>query len=233
MRIALVSDLHLEFRERGFGEVPSGHFHLYGAMSFPETVDADVLVIAGDTHPNPAVRKAVFDDLRKRFSMPVITVDGNHDFYHGSFPDDHAQVLMIDGVRFAFATMWTLLDDATILHKSRMNDFRRIEGVSQSRWNALFAAHVMELRVSNAEVIITHHAPFLGSCHPRYRADPLNRFFVNDLDANTFPSCRLWLHGHVHDPVDYVEGHIRVVANPHAYPDENPSTKVVPQIIDL
>jgi hypothetical protein len=54
MRIDIVSDLHLEERKdpSPLG-IPVGMFPVYGSVSLPKRVEADVFVIAGDTHPDP------------------------------------------------------------------------------------------------------------------------------------------------------------------------------------
>jgi Icc-related predicted phosphoesterase len=67
-------------------------------------------------------------------------------------------------------------------------------------------------------VVITHFAPARGSIASQFAGSPLNACFVSDLDAQIQrwrPS--LWLHGHVHDSVDYRIGETRVVANPRGY----------------
>ena len=68
-------------------------------------------------------------------------------------------------------------------------------------------------------VVVTHHGPHPKSIHPRFLnpADmPANAAFISDL-GELLPKADLWLHGHVHDSFDYVEGRCRVVANPRGY----------------
>jgi hypothetical protein len=75
-------------------------------------------------------------------------------------------------------------------------------------------------------VAVTHFAPSLRSADPRYGLVPGTAGFCNALDA-LLPHARLWLHGHLHAPSDYiVQGHhaqtqqpwqCRVVANPLGY----------------
>ncbi len=76
-------------------------------------------------------------------------------------------------------------------------------------------------------VIVTHHAPSIGSLHPRYTEPHLkgiNSGFMSNLDYlfHDFPErIDLWIHGHVHDHFDYHIGETRVVCNPRGYPHEN------------
>lgn len=74
-------------------------------------------------------------------------------------------------------------------------------------------------------VVVTHFAPSLRSADPRYGLSPGTAGFCNALDE-LLPQARLWLHGHLHAPSDYVvqgthgDGRpwrCRVVANPLGY----------------
>lgn len=56
---------------------------------------------------------------------------------------------------------------------------------------------------------------------PRYAGDPLNAFFLCDMEALIEErKPHWWIHGHTHEPCDYRLGATRVVANPRGYPDE-------------
>ncbi|MBS0293012.1 MAG: metallophosphoesterase [Proteobacteria bacterium] len=76
-----------------------------------------------------------------------------------------------------------------------------------------------------ATVVITHFAPSLRSADPRYGLSPGTAGFCNALD-DCLPQARLWLHGHLHAPSDYLASgrhadgrawRCRVVANPLGY----------------
>ena len=63
-------------------------------------------------------------------------------------------------------------------------------------------------------VVITHHAPSGRSIGAQYEGDPTSPAFANDLEAligRYQPT--LWIHGHMHDRVDYQLGDTRVICN--------------------
>ena len=67
-------------------------------------------------------------------------------------------------------------------------------------------------------VVITHHAPSPRCIRPWYEKSPWNPGFASDLDALIEKyQPALWVHGHMHDPVDEWVGSTRIIANPHGY----------------
>lgn len=67
-------------------------------------------------------------------------------------------------------------------------------------------------------VVVTHHAPSLLSTSDsnmmKYSyASDLNEFILHH------PEINLWLHGHIHQGVDYRIGATRIVSNPRGYPN--------------
>ena len=77
-------------------------------------------------------------------------------------------------------------------------------------------------------VVVTHFAPSLRSADPRYGLVPGTAGFCNSLD-DLLPQAQLWLHGHLHCPVDYVSGGCRVVANPLGYARKGEQAAFKPQ----
>lgn len=72
----------------------------------------------------------------------------------------------------------------------------------------------------NKYVVVGHHAPTKASTHPRYKEDTLmNGAYSTDLSNFILdrPQIKLWVHGHTHDPFDYMVGSTRVVCNPRGY----------------
>ncbi len=143
----------------------------------------------------------------------------------------------IGRVRFIGATLWTdfrLYGEPRELDAHRLvglglNDFcGSIRGASWRNFTTWESAHrhARDLAFIEAEleqagkdgletVVVTHHAPSPRSIHDRYVGDALNPGFASDLEAviRRFQPA-LWIHGHVHDAVDFTIGRTRVLANP-------------------
>ncbi|NVO04742.1 MAG: hypothetical protein HXX19_01700 [Rhodoferax sp.] len=74
-------------------------------------------------------------------------------------------------------------------------------------------------------VVITHHAPSIESVPLRYKTDLLSAAYASNLE-HLMGKTALWIHGHIHDSVDYSLGpggglKTRVVCNPRGYLHKN------------
>jgi predicted phosphodiesterase len=69
-------------------------------------------------------------------------------------------------------------------------------------------------------VVVTHFAPSLLSADPRYGRTPSTAGFCNALDP-LLSHAQVWMHGHLHCPMDYTSQGCRVVANPLGYARKN------------
>jgi Icc-related predicted phosphoesterase len=241
MKMWILSDLHLEFAD------------LRQPLAIP---DADVCVMAGDLCRAPA--NGVHWLARHiAHAMPCVYVAGNHEFYKGSikegledgrsaaagFPNVHFlenDIVVIDGVRFIGATLWTdyriegHLDLAMFHARERMNDYRQI-AKQRNPWQRFvpetaYRMHQQSRQFIDAAlradptrtVVVTHHLPHGRSIPPRFQGDFLNAAYASDLSA-VIEAGRpaLWVHGHTHDSCDYMVADTRIVCNPRGYDDEN------------
>ena len=265
MKIALCSDLHLEFED----------------IDLKNTEGAEVLILSGDImiaedlHNHPEMdygmyssvnladlgrRQQIamrFRDFLKRcsFQFPhVVYVAGNHEFYHGrwsasldhlreecaKFPNVYfleRDIKVINEVSFIGATLWTDMNkgDPLTLHaiSDMMNDFRIIRN-DEHGYTKLRPAHAMHRHQQTLSylkavlpdmkdkkvVFVGHHGPSSMSTHPRYASDYLmNGGYRSELSEMILdnPQIKLWTHGHMHDPSDYMIGTTRVVCNPRGY----------------
>lgn len=274
MKIALASDLHLEFED----------------IDLKNTEGAEVLILSGDimiaedlhNHPSltvneyePYTELGVRQKVAQRFrsflhrvskEFPhVVYVAGNHEFYHGRWSAslDHLreacavypniyflerEVKVINEVSFVGATLWTDCNksDPLTLHglTDMMNDYRIIRN-DERGYTKLRPAHSMYRHQQTLSylkailpdmkdrkvVFVGHHAPSAMSIHDRYKHNVhyiMNGGYHSELSEFILdhPQIKLWTHGHMHDPVDYMVGTTRVVCNPRGYGGHDPQADV-------
>ena len=236
VRILVLSDLHHEM-----------------APYVPGAVEADVVVLAGDIDKGANALQRAKDWFP---TTPVVMVAGNHEFYGGATPrliDKMKAVavgsnvavlerdeLVIDGVRFLGATMWT---DFSIFGgeadyymeqaRAGMNDFRKIrvspefsrfspaDALKLHRRTRAWLAERLDNPFPGPTVVVTHHAPSMKSCPPAHATDPLAAAFIVDLEQFMgVDRVRLWIHGHTHHCVNYDINGTQVVSNQRGYPGE-------------
>lgn len=234
MKMRVLSDLHLEFQDWN-----------------PPDVEADIVVLAGDIHSGT---RGV-EWARRQFPLiPILYIPGNHEFYGRDIQETlsdlqragrrfgvdvlHGRGVIIGGVRFLGATLWTdfaLHGTDTASLRRAMNDAKRgMSDFSIIRHGAhgLFrpeharAAHIEQMswiREKIADefigptVLVSHHLPHPRSIHIKYRGSSLNPAFASDLSQLMGPPVAVWIHGHTHESCDYVERGTRVVCNPRGY----------------
>jgi predicted phosphodiesterase len=240
MKIQIKSDLHNEFswhktRPYREGVVPADQYI---------NPDADVIVLAGDI-VGPTCEDAILAHYGN-CGKPIVYVTGNHEAYGDTHQKTIARLkakfegtnihllnpgyLIIQGVLFVGATMWTELPDNAItkLELSRWSDCQWIKDMTFEHWNKLHATdkNVMYQSLSFAQfkelpkVMVTHMLPSNESVPFQYKGVAQNMFFVD-------PSCEeimkedyapeLWIHGHTHTSCDYQLHKTRVVCNPYGY----------------
>ena len=270
MKIALCSDLHLEFED----------------INLKNDEGAEVLILSGDimiaedlhSHPETSYgmysnvnladlgrRQLIalrFRDFLKRcsFQFPhVIYIAGNHEFYHGRWKDSlqhlrdecakfpnvyflENDIKVINDVTFIGATLWTDCNkgDPLTLHAltDMMNDYRIIrndeKGFTKLRpaqsmyrhWQTMsYLKAVLPDLKDKPVVFVGHHAPTYTSIHDRFKNDKLmNGGYASDLSEFILdhPQIKLWTHGHMHDPSDYMVGTTRILCNPRGYLGHDP-----------
>lgn len=254
MRLLILSDLHLEV----WGDATPA---IDLAQSRP-----DVVILAGDIATGS---DAVAWAARTFGALPVLYVHGNHEGYGHQLEQMqdairkactkanakgasirllNQEAVIIDGVRFLGATLWTdfLLfgeerrEEAMAAAQSYMPDYQHIStGSSREKrllcaedTAALHAQHKRWLAEQLAQpfdgrtVVITHMAPSMQSVEAQYAGNLGSPAFASPLDALA-AQADLWVHGHMHASHDYRIGACRVVCNPCGYrcPDGTPENQ--------
>lgn len=227
MKIAVCSDLHLEF----------------GALTNTVFEEADVLVLSGDVviaslfeHATDEATLKMADTMRNFLKVCVdkyplvIMLAGNHEHYHGDFAKTTSilksvcasisdklvfmenDTLVHNGVTFIGATLWTDLgkrNPVNMIKAGRsMNDYRTIKnGDNRLHPEDTVDAHEASLayikaQVASAEtdkvVVCTHHAPTKLSVHPRYTDEEINSAYSSDLSEFILESPKIKLWTHGH-----------------------------------
>lgn len=236
MKVQVLSDLHLE------------HCHAMGRRELAKVIPdvmGDALIIAGDiaTGTRGLLAYAGLD-------VPTIYVCGNHELY-GSHMDlmmtelrqfaknagihflENSSVVL-DGVRFLGATLWTdfalypgqegrsmnaaraqIADFSSI--RNLTGFFRPEDSVNIHRVSRRWLKHALTEPFDGKTVVVTHHAPSERSINPRFAGDQLNPAFASEL-TDLAGLADVWVHGHMHDSNDYDWGGTRVICNPRGYP---------------
>ncbi|MCE8026574.1 MULTISPECIES: metallophosphoesterase [Halomonadaceae] len=239
MRLRVLSDLHLEHFDEGreLPDVPADavvlagdiHRHAEGLSWAAERfAGLPILYVPGNHEfygtSMPLLRQAMAYEAER---LGIELLDNRS--------------LTLDGVRFHGTTLWTdfALYDGEPEHDPElteqkalwmMPDFSIIEQPEGQTFSPAESRrlHAESLSWLEAEltrpfdgprVVISHHAPLAECIPPRYRGDALSPAFASHLPS-LMGRMELWIHGHVHEPVDRVLGGTRILANPGGYPDE-------------
>jgi Icc-related predicted phosphoesterase len=239
MRIHVLSDLHLD-----------------AGPWTPPQVEADVIVIAGDLYDDARRSAEWCVELRQRTGTPVIFVPGNHEFFGSCYQDAdqlmreiseaggvhylHNEDVVLGGVRFVGATLWTdfcvdglpLSGIANHAARDFLPDYKHIRYRDGDAERALtpedtvleHGAALVAIQEALADaysepvVVITHHAPLAQSLDPAYKGSALNPTMASNLDELVgYSMARAWIHGHIHRQRDYQLGSTRVVCNPRGH----------------
>jgi hypothetical protein len=172
----------------------------------------------------------------------------SHRYYKSRLGNLHMlndTTVFIDDTLFIGATLWTDFklanEDAMDVARRYMNDFRRIKDrgkyFTTDQWLNEHRAsrnYIFDALTNNSldqeynTVVVTHHGPSYKSTHYKYKGDMLNHCYNSDLEEriiNAGPN--LWVHGHIHNSMNYTVGSTRVVANPRGY--HSPSMGYTPE----
>lgn len=167
-----------------------------------------------------------------------------HDELRGVLPANVSlmenQVELFEGVAFVGATLWTDMnkgDPLTLASmKNYMNDYRVItnhfpeygvyrklspnDTVKIHLTSRRYIENTVKQYPDTPVVVITHMAPTFMSVNEKFRHDSQgNGAYCSDLSNLILdnPNIKVWVHGHLHDPVDYMVGDTRVLCNPRGY----------------
>lgn len=156
------------------------------------------------------------------------------------------------------ATMWTDCDGGNPLTAfavaNQLNDYNHITfaDVERDLYRKLRVPDVIAEHVRSRDYIIqktkafkdqdpncivivmTHHAPSWQSIPDHFKGDVLSHAYAATIPWREFGEHlpNIWIHGHIHDTVDYRIDAMRVISNPYGYPshyhneDYNPAATI-------
>lgn len=133
------------------------------------------------------------------------------------------------------ATLWSDTSSIEYQAKTQMNDYRYIRAgtihnpygrrLTPATTTMLHHEHVDKIQKildttpgSMTTIVVTHHAPSYKSVARRFEGHPLNPAYVTELELDTWPDY--WIHGHIHQAVEYLHNDCIVLCNPHGYSTE-------------
>lgn len=237
MHIAYASDLHLEFNDLlpMTGLLDVDVLILAGDVETDPKYYATLLRSLRIIYRGPVIFVMGNHEYYHR-TFP----DALQDYQKAIAADGHAwilekEALVLGEVRFLGTTLWSSLAEGKQAEncQSGMSDFAVIAQPDGELLQAetVMAAHRQSMNWLEASfyephngptVVITNHAPSFRSSRPEYADSAISGGFCSNLDDLILEhQPDVWIHGHLHDPVDYVLGKTRVLSNPWGYPDEN------------
>lgn len=241
MKIHVISDLHCDF-----------------ARYLDEFPECDVAIIAGDVGEDPNHLISVCDrnPMHQIIYVPGnhcfygASVESRMMTYRAIQNDvcknlvvlqnDHVE---IDGVLFFGSTLWSGLNAYGDHYTMKLKQWYEYN-ISDSRYITDWSPHLMisehkyakgkiaeffEQHPDQKKVVISHFAPSLNSVHETYRDQvPFNSYWCNGFSDDFVSNADLWVHGHVHNNMDYVvhpytedgdepSSSCRVICNPRGY----------------
>ena len=229
MIIKYFSDLHMEFMDRH--DQMNFIDHLIGDDT------PDIMVCAGDL----AVGKETIKWLGyidKEVQVPFIFVSGNHEYYSGqkSVLDEefrqaqknfkNVHILIQDtfkhmGITFAGSSGWW--DTPMKHHLNALNDFSRIYDIrvnsNGTDWGIADRRFFEKtLQTTERVICVSHNAPSWKSILPQFMNSDINECFANKWDKMIRKHQPIaWIHGHMHNTIEYRIGETEIMCNPYGY----------------
>lgn len=230
-KLHILSDLHLEFSTFEppatdadviilAGDIGKGNKGVYWArQTFP---DKPILYVPGNHE---------FYGTQRLETLSQLDIAGKQ---CGVQILDDAEII-IEDVRFLGCTLWTdfLLfggaKKSTAMSDGQLclNDFRVIREEEKKPFSPARSIELHEQSLAwlkawlgepfdGKTVVVTHHLPSKQSVADRFKDSLLSACFASELDY-LFGKMDMWVHGHTHDNMDYVENGTRVICNPRGY----------------
>lgn len=239
MRLLILSDLHREFWKDTGPKVGMALLDV-DVVLLAGDIDADDKAVswAQRTFPNtPVVYVAGNHEF---YGHCIQDIDAKIASAADATPNVNylnCRELVLDGYRFLGATLWTdyelfglaLKQRALSMAKDVLADYRYIKRSSQTndfispedtivlhRQQVQWLEERLSQPFSGKTIVVTHMGPSIKSITKTYINDPVSAGFASDLE-HLVQKADLWVHGHIHESVDYMIQGCRVITNPCGY----------------
>lgn len=237
MRLQVVSDLHLEFdsirpKVNTLADVlivagdAACISHLPNFARYIEEYEQPIVFVAGNHE-----FYSMFHTMEE-IKQELRELERTHPHFH--FLDD--QVWEYEGVRFLGSTLWTDFDLFSTSLVSQVSAQRVITDFGTIRtdfgtfiksedmiaWNSEAKKFIKEKTETDLPcVVVTHFCPHSGCIDKQFEGNEHNAYYTCDCSSLMHAPIRLWVHGHTHCSVDFIENGVRILANPRGYYSEN------------
>jgi len=224
--ICEVKELHKEFHETKLVDREPGAFPCYDFFHYVVPKYKKVFMVMGNHEHYRGKFWKTKTELEDMLPPNVTVMENQCEEY--------------EGVLFVGATLWTDMnkgDPLTLASmQNYMNDYKVItyhypehnlyhkmrpaDTVKMHLESRRYIEETVQAHPDKTVVVITHMAPTHESINEKYKHEPIsNGAYVSDLSNLILdnPNIKFWVHGHVHDPVDYTVGWCRVLCNPRGY----------------
>ncbi len=222
------------------GDIAAGSEVMMYARHLSRLVNAPAVLVAGNHEFYGGIMEPRIDDLRAQSDDEVHFLE--------------RESVVIGGTRILGTTLWTdfaLNPDkklrAFLELRKVMNDYRWIKRLSDTRGTRkidtrwVLALHLEQRNWLTSEltkdfdgptIVVTHHAPSRRSLAKRDANRTVAAAYASDLEALVNDHrIAAWVHGHIHDSVDYMIGETRVVSNPYGYQIERRNPHFTPDFM--
>lgn len=240
MKLCIMSDLHLEAgSDEPFENINADVCILAGDIN---EGFASIRFAAKLKDANPGIEVVWVPGNHEYYGFEL--AETRHRFVEAAREEgiqclDQRKVVM-DGYTFLGATLWTDFryggDRMEVMRRAHaVNDYARISDeytfkvrptriLKEHEEARMFLHDGMDDADNSKTIVVTHHGVTAKAIHPRYERSGLNGYYISEMDAEIEAwKPLLWVHGHIHYPLDVMVGSTRIVANPrHGFLDWQP-----------
>lgn len=246
MKIRLLSDLHIEFSSIDLSKADEDILILAGDIAphvhavnigkaIAKKFKIPVLEIAGNHEYYRIEGIAESHTWEDTISDLESLADLTDKLEPGKLTFLENRSVVYDGVRFIAATLWTDMEYLGVNYavqfmvRQMINDYKYIwseynypirleDTISRHKESLNFITEKLNEPFNGPTVVVTHHVPSSLSVPEEYKTDKLTAAYTSRLEElilDTKPT--IWIHGHTHNPFDYILGNTRIVCNPRGY----------------